>query len=339
MVLMKTNLSICVVGLGRAGNFHLTSIKQLDSLTLHSVVDTDALLAESVATEFGCKWSTDLNELLKDDSLDAVVVASPTDAHFEYIKQALSAGKHVFTEKPVGHTVAEINTCFELATEHNRALHLGFQRRLDKNFAALKRRLPELGEARIVKASSRDNPKPSYEYLSISGNIFHDMLIHDFDMLMFLFGAKVPASVFAVGHAYDKTIAGFDDYDTVLVSIKYADGLVCSIDTSRTSAYGYDQRIEVFGENGMATVDNERNNSVNVYTLSGGSHEPFNHSFPERYKEAYLEEMKQFALGINEGVFTNVAQDECVLSHQIADAALESIQTGLAVDFTAFTKR
>lgn len=333
---MKNTINICVVGLGRAGHFHLTSIKQLDSLSLHSVVDTNEQLAQEVAANCGCQCSTTLAELLADDALDAVVVASPTDAHFDYIKQALVAGKHVFTEKPVGHTVAEINTCFELATEHNRALHLGFQRRLDKNFAALKRRLPELGAARIVKASSRDNPKPSYAYLSISGNIFHDMLIHDFDMLMFLFGAKIPESVFAVGHTYDTTIAGFDDYDTVLVSIKYPDGLVCSIDTSRTAAYGYDQRIEVFGEHGMATVSNERNNAVNVYTEKGGQHEPFNHSFPERYKDAYLEELKQFAEGIANNNFTNVAHKECVLSHQIADAALESIKTGRAVDFVRF---
>ena len=333
---MKNTINICVVGLGRAGHFHLTSIKQLDSLSLHSVVDTNEDLAKEIAANYNCKWSTALTELLADEALHAVVVASPTDAHFEYIKQALSAGKHVFTEKPVGHTVKEINTCFELAAQHKRALHLGFQRRFDKNFVALKRRLPELGRARIVKASSRDNPKPSYEYLNISGNIFHDMLIHDFDMLMFLFGAKIPESVFAAGHAYDNTIAGFGDYDTVLVSIKYHDGLVCSIDTSRTSAYGYDQRIEVFGEHGMATVDNERNNAVNVFTDKGTQYGPFKHSFPERYKDAYLEELKQFAVGIMNGTYVNVAQKECVLSHQLADAALASIQTGKVVDFERF---
>lgn len=336
---MKNTIRICVVGLGRAGNFHLTSIERINGLELHSVVDTDAALAQREGEVHGCKWSTELTEFLKDDALDAVIVASPTDAHFDYICQALAAGKHVFTEKPVGHTVVEINTCFELAQKHDLALHLGFQRRFDKNFMALKRRLPELGQARIVKASSRDNPKPSYEYLSISGNIFHDMLIHDFDMLMFLFGAKQPETVFAVGHTYDQTIASFNDYDTVLVTIKYPDGLVCSIDTSRTSAYGYDQRIEVFGKNGMATVENERNNSVNVYTEKGGSHEPYNYSFPQRYKEAYFEEMVQFSDGIRNGKFTNVAHVECVLSHQLADAALESIRTGEVVRFSDFTER
>lgn len=335
-VAMKKTIRICVVGLGRAGNFHLTSIERIDGLELHSVVDTDADLAQREGETRECKWGTDLTELLKDDALNAVIVASPTDAHFQYICDALNAGKHVFTEKPVGHTVEEINTCFELASKHGLALHLGFQRRFDKNFMALKRRLPELGDARIVKASSRDNPLPSYEYLKISGNIFHDMLIHDFDMLMFLFGAKQPETVFAAGHTYDQTIAGFNDYDTVLVTIKYADGMVCSIDTSRTSAYGYDQRIEVFAEHGMATVDNERNNAVNVYTEKGGSHEPFNYSFPQRYKDAYLEELKQFADGIENGIHTNVAHAECVMSHQLADAALESIRTGAAVKFGEF---
>lgn len=335
---MKNTLHICVVGLGRAGNFHLTSIERMDGLELHSVVDTDADLAQREGEARGCKWSTQLTELLTDDALDAVIVASPTDAHFQYICDALNAGKHVFTEKPVGHTVEEINTCFELASKHGLALHLGFQRRFDKNFMALKRRLPELGDARIVKASSRDNPRPSYEYLKISGNIFHDMLIHDFDMLMFLFGAKQPETVFAAGHAYDETIASYNDHDTVMVTIKYPDGLVCSIDTSRIAAYGYDQRIEVFGKNGMATVENERNNSVNVYTEKGGSHEPYNYSFPQRYKDAYFEEMVQFADGIRNGKLTNVAHAECVLSHQLADAALESIKTGKVVRYKEFVK-
>ncbi|MCB9185609.1 MAG: Gfo/Idh/MocA family oxidoreductase [Flavobacteriales bacterium] len=335
---MKNTLRICVVGLGRAGNFHLTSIERIDGLELHSVVDTDAALAQREGEARGCKWSTELTELLADDDLNAVIVASPTDAHFQYICDALNAGKHVFTEKPVGHTVEEINTCFELAAKYGKALHLGFQRRFDRNFMALKRRLPELGDARIVKASSRDNPRPSYDYLKISGNIFHDMLIHDFDMLMFLFGAKKPETVFAAGHAYDETIASFNDFDTVMVSIKYSDGMVCSIDTSRIAAYGYDQRIEVFGKKGMATVENERNNSVNLYTENGASHEPFNYSFPQRYKDAYYEEMIQFKDGIRNGILTNVAQAESVLSHQLADAALESIQTGTVVQFKEFVK-
>lgn len=335
---MKNTISICVVGLGRAGNFHLSSIERINGLQLHSVVDTDAALAQREGETRSCKWSTELKEFLKDDTLDAVIVASPTDAHFKYICDALNAGKHVFTEKPVGHSVSEINTCFDLASQHHLALHLGFQRRFDKNFIALKRRLSELGDARIVKASSRDNPRPSYEYLKISGNIFHDMLIHDFDMLMFLFGAMQPETVFAVGHSYDETIARFNDYDTVMVTIKYANGMVCNIDTSRTASYGYDQRIEVFGKNGMATVENERNNSVNIYTETGGNHEPYNYSFPQRYKDAYLEEMVQFADGIKNGNLTNVSHQECVLSHQLADAALESIKIGAAVSFKELAK-
>jgi myo-inositol 2-dehydrogenase/D-chiro-inositol 1-dehydrogenase len=336
---MNSAIKICVVGLGRAGNFHLHSIKLLNEFELAYVVDTNEKLAQSVAEEYGCKWSTQLDDVLKDDELDAVVVASPTDVHFDYIRRALQAGKHVFTEKPVGHSVNEIHTCFKLARENNRALHLGFQRRVDKNFVALKNRLSELGDYRIVKASSRDNPKPSYEYLKISGNIFHDMLIHDFDMLMFLFGALAPESVHAIGHTYDTTIASFNDYDTVLVNIKFQNGMVCSIDTSRTAAYGYDQRIEVFGEKGMMTVENERNTALNVYTKEGMSHEPYNHSFPERYKDAYLEELRQFLEGINTGLHTNVMETECVLAHQLADAALESIQTDQTVNFSQFVAK
>ena len=158
---MNSAINICVVGLGRAGNFHLHSIKLLNQFDLIYVVDTNEKLAQSVAEEYGCKWSVQLEDVLKDDALDAVVVASPTDAHFDYIRLALQAGKHVFTEKPVGHSVNEIQTCFKLAQENNKALHLGFQRRVDKNFVALKQRLAELGDYRIVKASSRPSPGTS----------------------------------------------------------------------------------------------------------------------------------------------------------------------------------
>jgi myo-inositol 2-dehydrogenase/D-chiro-inositol 1-dehydrogenase len=180
--------------------------------------------------------------------------------------------------------------------------------------------------------SSRDNPQPSLEYLKISGNIFHDMLIHDFDMLQFLLGHKVPTSVFAIGHAYDPAIAALEDFDTVLVTLKYADGLICSIDTSRTAVYGYDQRIELFAENGMAIAENERNNTVEIHTEKGVFRNPINFSFPQRYKDAYAKEIADFVDGIQNGKLVNVPKDQCLLGHLIADAAYESCVSNKVVN-------
>ena len=330
---MNKKIKVCIVGLGRAGNIHLNSIKNLESFELRYVVDVDPDAPNKISATYDYESLTDIHKALEDDTLDAVIISSPTDSHFKYIQQSLEAGKHVFTEKPLGHSLEDVKVCFELAELQQRALYLGFQRRYDKNFMALKESLPRLGSCRIVKTSSRDNPRPSIDYLNISGNIFHDMLIHDFDMLLYLFGMKIPESIYAVGHAYDQEIADIPDFDTVMVTINYPDGMMCSIDTSRTSPYGYDQRIEVFGEHGMACVENQRNNTVKWFDANGLSQEPFHHSFPQRYKEAYVTELESFANGIRAGIPHNVAKEACMLGHLMADAALESATTGVAIDF------
>ena len=159
------------------------------------------------------------------------------------------------------------------------------------------------------------------------------MLIHDFDMLCFLFGPMVPESVYAMGHAYDPDIKSIPDFDTVMVNIQYPNGLMCCIDTSRISAYGYDQRIEVFGENGMAIAENERDSTVQLYTETGMHLDKIQHSFPQRYKESYLAEMEQFANGIQTNRLYSVSKQECVLSHLIADAAHESAISECPIQF------
>ena len=162
------------------------------------------------------------------------------------------------------------------------------------------------------------------------------MLIHDFDMLIFLLGKEMPETVFALGHAYDDEIGAIPDFDTVLVTLKYSSGLICSIDTSRAAVYGYDQRLELFGEGGMAIAENERNHTVQLHTAEGMQLAPINDSFPERYKEAYALEIADFGNGIREGRLNNVTKNECVLGHLLANAAHESAIGGEVVDFKEY---
>ncbi|MCH2082491.1 MAG: Gfo/Idh/MocA family oxidoreductase [Saprospiraceae bacterium] len=330
---MNKKIGVCIVGLGRAGRFHLKSIKNLDIFHLKYVVDTQLSEDDEVVQQHDFKLLKTIDEALNDDTLNAVVVSSPTQFHFDYITRSLDAGKHVFTEKPLGKTLAEIQSCFDLAAKKGLALYLGFQRRYDYNFKTLKSTIDQIQPIKIIKTSSRDNPKPSLEYLKISGNIFHDMLIHDFDMLIFLLGTRVPKSVFAFGHAYDENISTIPDFDTALVTIKYDKGLICSIDTSRTAIYGYDQRLELFGEHGMAIAENERNHSVQLHTAEGMYIAPINHSFPQRYKAAYATEMADFGNGILNQQLNNVTKKECVLGHLLANAAHQSAISGQAIDF------
>ena len=320
---MNSAIKLAIVGLGRAGGIHAESIDRIPEMELRYVIDPKAehpLIAS-------------LETALADAELDAVIVSSPTQTHYDYIIQSLQAGKHVFTEKPLGNTVDEIAHCFDLAAEKGLVLDLGFQRRFDPNFRQLKQTLKQLGDARILKASSRDNPQPSLEYLRISNNIFHDMLIHDFDMLSFLFGPMQPETVYATGFAHNPAIGQMGDYDTVMVNIKYPNGLMASIDTSRISAPGYDQRIEVFGEKGMAIAENKRNDTVTFYDEAGVHQANFNYSFGQRYDGVYLLELAYFADRITKGAPAEVDKQTCILGHQIADAALESAKTGKAVEF------
>lgn len=155
------------------------------------------------------------------------------------------------------------------------------------------------------------------------------MLIHDFDMLIFLLGKEPPISVFA----YDDEIRGIPDLDTVMVILKYKTGLICSIDTSRNATYGYDQRLEIFGEGGMAIAENERNHTVQMHTSKGMEVSAINEPFPERYKDAYAAEIADFGKALTEDRLTNVPRDECLLGHLLANAAHQSVQTRNAVDF------
>lgn len=330
---MNKALNTAIIGMGRAGGFHLTSMKIIDGFSLKYVVDPDDNKLNTLSLPPGTQKLATIDEVLNDEEIDAVIISSPTEYHYDYIIRSLNAGKHVFTEKPLGHGLNEVEECFDTAAKNNRALHLGFQRRFDKNFIALKNNLATIEEVRMVRASSRDNPKPSYEYLKTSGNIFHDMLIHDFDMMLFLFGNKAPTSINVYAKCYDAKIAAMDDYDTVVVSMQFEDGLIYTIDTSRTSVYGYDQRLEVFGASGMLIAENELDSSLSVYTENGIMQAPASYSFPQRYKAAYLDELVFFEASIRNGVLWNVTREDAILSHRIADACFTSAKENRIVRF------
>ena len=223
--------------------------------------------------------------------MDAVVIASATDTHFPYIMQALRADKAVLAEKPISHELHEVEEAVELAKTKNLAFVCGYQRRADRHFRELKRQLDAgaIGNLKLLKTCSRDNPIPPMEYLRTSGGIFHDMLIHDFDMLDFLSGGQVPESVTATGHSYHPEIEAMGDVDVCAVMFKYASGLIAMVDTSRDASYGYDQRIEAFGESGMLTAKNELTSTIELATADGHLMPPAMYSFPQRYHQAGLE--------------------------------------------------
>lgn len=295
---------IALVGLGRSGHFHMTSIKGLPEVTkLEWVVDVNEELAKRIATEMNCKAATSLDEALADPAVNIVVIASTTDTHFSFIMKSLNAKKAVFAEKPISHEVHEVQEAVDLALKNDLPFVCGYQRRCDANFRAMKSHLENdaVGQLKMIKSCSRDNPIPPMEYLRTSGGIFQDMLIHDFDMQDWLSGGQVPESITTAGHCYNAEIQKMGDLDCVAVLSKYSGGLIAMTDTCRDAAYGYDQRVEVFGDKGMLTAKNEMTSSVEVATKDGHMMPPAMWSFPERYKQAYTVEISEFVALVNGG--------------------------------------
>jgi len=289
-------IGFAIIGCGRAGHFHMDAIASMSKASLHWLVDTDAAHAASCAKRLGCKDSAVAADCFSDPAVDAVIIASVTNSHYSYIKAALLAGKAVYTEKPISHDPAELLEIVELAESTRLPFMVGYQRRIDKNFLELQAQCAggAVGQLRVIKCCSRDNPLPPLEYLRVSGGIFCDMLCHDIDMIHFL-SNQVPLEMYAIGHCYNADIAAMNDIDTVVVSMKFASGLMATVDVSRTASYGYDQRVEVFGELGMVSAHNVQENTVVVATERGYVAPRAQWSFPQRYQAAYPSNVSQFA--------------------------------------------
>jgi len=316
---------LALVGLGRAGQFHLQSIRQLAELELGYVVDADQGLAEQIATAHGCPGSNDFSLALRDPTLHGVIIATPTGAHYSQILQALEAGKAVFTEKPLGETLEQIRKCYALAEKVERPLMVGFNRRFDPTFSSLATQVVagSIGRPMMVRITSRDSPLPTLEYLKTSHGIFHDCIVHDLDILRFI-TREDPVEIYAVGSNFVPEIEAIKDLDNVIVTLKYKSGLLATIDVNRLATYGYDQRIEAFGDKGMLQAENRSATSTVLSNAEGVGRPKIEHSFPSRYREAYVEELRAFAKTLKEPSKCPITEEDVRTSHQLCDAAEQS---------------
>ncbi len=322
-------IAVSLIGLGRAGGFHLESIRTLPGVRLAQVYDTDTRRAEEVATQTGGRVAKDPEEATAADDVDAVVVSTPTSTHFSFVTAAVGAGKPVLSEKPLGTNLEEIDHCFALAEEHRVPLLVAFQRRFDPSFAAAIEacRSGELGEIRFIRSVSRDHPIPSLEYLASSGGILHDCVVHDFDLVCQVAGEE-PEEVFCFGANRIPEIEGIGDLDHLVVSLRFASGLLASIDISRFGAHGYDQRIEILGERGMLQTENWPGTTAALTTRDGTTTSPIDYSFPTRYRDAYRREFECFLDCVRGDRESPVTHAEVRLNHKLADAACASVEQG-----------
>ena len=322
-------VAFALFGAGRIGKIHAGNIAANPGSTLKYVSDSYEPVARELAGEHGAEMVT-VEAALADPDVDAVLIASSTDTHADLIEQSARAGKAILCEKPIDLDLDRTRACLQVAEECGVTLALGFNRRHDPNFHALKSAMDagKIGKVEMVQITSRDPSPPPAEYVARSGGLFRDMMIHDFDMAHWLMGT-VPESVYASASCLvDPAIGEAGDIDTAMVTMRSGSGVLCQISNSRRAAYGYDQRIEVFGEKGMLRAENIRPTSVELTTEEGTQTDTVLHFFLERYEAAYKAELEDFLAALREGRPPLAAGRDGQVALELAEAAIASHQSG-----------
>lgn len=302
-------VNVGIIGAGRIGRVHVESI-------CTQVADARVkMLADPFMTEETSAWAKSMGveettknykDILSDPEIDAVLICSSTDTHASISVEAIKAGKHVFCEKPIDHDVARIREVIEALKDSPVKYQVGFNRRFDHNFEAVQRAVAagKVGDVHVIKVTSRDPEPPSPEYVKVSGGLFLDMAIHDFDMVRFLAGCNAEEVYVEAAVLVDPAIGEAGDVDTAVITLKMENGAIAVIDNSRKAVYGYDQRAEVFGSKGMVATANDSASTAVISNAEGVTGEKPLYFFLERYMAAYAKEIKCFIRAIEEGTDT-----------------------------------
>ena len=294
---MTRKVKMAVIGTGRMGSVHVRNIvKLIPEANLTAVCDIRLEVAQAVADECGIRRVVrDYHDLLVDPEIEAILIASSTDTHAFMVKDTAGAGKHIFCEKPLALELDKIDEALAAVAKAGVKLQVGFNRRFDKSFQRVHEIVAsgEIGRPCILRITNRDPDFPSLDFLRVSGGIFLDLAIHDFDMIRYQMG-EVEEVYAAGGVLIEPKLNEFGDIDTDVVVIKFANGAVGTIDNSRKAVYGYDQRLEVFCSNGTAMANNEEETTAVKGNRDGFLSAKPPYFFMQRYAPCYVEEVRQF---------------------------------------------
>jgi myo-inositol 2-dehydrogenase/D-chiro-inositol 1-dehydrogenase len=294
---MTRKINLAVVGTGRMGSVHVRNITRfIPEANLVAICDIRLEVAQAVAEECGIQRVVqDYHELLADKSIEAILIATSTNTHAFIMKDTALAGKHIFCEKPLALELDKIDEALEAVQKAGVKLQVGFNRRFDKSFQKVHEIVcsGEIGRPCLLHIVSRDPEVPAMEFMRVSGGMFLDMTIHDFDMARFQVGEV--EEVYAMGRVLiEPELNEFGDVDTSLVTLRFANGAFGTIDNSRKAVFGYDQRLEVFCSDGTALAENEKENTAVKGTPDGFHSSRVPHFFMNRYAPCYVEEVRQF---------------------------------------------
>ena len=324
---------LAILGAGRIGQVHARAISSSEKALLAAIFDPVVDAAQTIATRYGAAVM-DVDSIAADTTIDGVILCTPTDLHADQIEQFARAGKAVFCEKPIDLDAGRVRVCLQVVAETGAPLMVGFNRRFDPHFMALKAAIEDgrIGTPEMGVITSRDPGAPPADYIRRSGGIFRDMMIHDFDMAMFLMGG-MPASVMATGAVLtDPQIETLGDFDSATAVLRWADGRQVAISNSRRAVYGYDQRIEIHGSAGMVAAQNEHPVNIEVADASGYARPPLHDFFMTRYVDAYANEINAFIDSLADGAASVPVGLDGLNALLIADAALASAESGRSVD-------
>jgi myo-inositol 2-dehydrogenase/D-chiro-inositol 1-dehydrogenase len=325
-------LDVALYGAGRIGKIHAANLVRQPGVRLKYVVDVNEAAAAELAQAYGAE-AAPVDVPFADPSIGVVAIASSTDTHADLILRAAAAGKHIFCEKPVDLALDRARVCAEAVAKAGVRCLIGFQRRYDPTFAAVKERIVagEIGEPEMLVVTSRDPGAPPVSYIKASGGIFKDMLIHDFDIFRWILDDPAVSVHAAASCLTDPAIAAAGDADCTAVTIRTRRGRLCVINTTRRAAYGYDQRFEVLGSKGMLQAGNHRPTEVVASTATAVSADLPEHFFLERYRVAYANEMAHFFDALASGKPLRTTVDDGLAALELADAATRSWQEGRIV--------
>lgn len=321
--------NIALFGAGRIGQVHAVNIAEHKETHLYSVVDPFGDGANTLADKYGAKVQS-AEEALADPQIQAVLIASATDTHADLIERAARAGKTIFCEKPVHLDLARVRDCLETVAECAVPLFVGFNRRYDPQFRRVREQLAAgvIGKAESLVITSRDPSPPPATYVKVSGGMFRDMTIHDFDMARFIMGEE-PVSIYAQGsNLVDPAIGEAGDIDTAFVVMKFPSGAMATISNSRRSGYGYDQRIELHGAEGLLIAKNIHENAVECWGDAGCVAAKPEHFFLQRYAAAYRAEWQHFVDVLADRCSPECCGHDGAQALYLADKALESLHSG-----------
>ena len=327
-------LNVALLGFGRIGQMHANNINKHKDLKLLYVYEKIIKLSYKAKKLYSCKIETNYNKIFKDKTVDIIFISSPTNTHIKFIEEGIKYKKIVFCEKPLDLNIDKIIKTFKKIKKNKTKIQLGFNRRYDPGHFSIKKDLDKnkIGRLEKIIITSRDPAPPPVSYLKISGGIFRDMMIHDFDLCRFYLGNDEIKEIYASTSTFTPLYKKINDHELAVVLMKSKKGVLCTITNSRHCSFGYDQRVELFGKKGMLISGNKKINEPELHNSTSTSiKKPFLNFFIDRYKEAYNLQLNELVLLEREKMKPRSTFEDGLVALKLANAAYKSLKLKKAV--------